>query len=209
MVDREPVPLNMLYYDYIGKVSTLADKLRLPYKGIEIWSEDRGHKANNNDPSMTKVADAFTRILEDIPAAGNKLDGGAFISVQEVDAALQKLQMSPDLTNDTDDTACLDASNTDGAVPYPSRFRETQSTAAPAATPSSGRSSPGWSQSSVATSLQWRSRTRKHKRRCLNVIVHDACSTCQRYAAARDYPPVDLCQRFNVRSTIYVANLVF
>lgn len=93
MVDREPVPLNMLYYDYIGKVSTLADKLRLPYKGIEIWSEDRGHKANNNDPSMTKVADAFTRILEDIPAAGNKLDGGAFISVQEVDAALQKLQV--------------------------------------------------------------------------------------------------------------------
>lgn len=81
MVDREPAPLNMLYYDYIDKAAMLEDKLRLPHEGTEVWSEDHGHKANNNDPPMIKVADVFARILEDIPSAGNKQDGGTFVSV--------------------------------------------------------------------------------------------------------------------------------
>lgn len=96
-VDRELAPLNALFSDYIDKARVLADKLQLPHEGTEVWSEGHGYKANNKEAPMIRVADAFARILDDIPVAGNKHDGGTSISVQEMDAALQKLQVEATL----------------------------------------------------------------------------------------------------------------
>lgn len=51
-------------------------------------SEERNINEANNDPTMVKVANAFARILDDIQDAGNRE-----VTVQEVDAALQQLQV--------------------------------------------------------------------------------------------------------------------